>query len=239
VADRRPGGERTVEGVERLVVEEHESDLLDRRQIGERGRHRVDRDRRGPLEREAIDARGDRRKRDAPTPQLGRELERASIAGAKKRILAPAAAVPDRPDRVDDVPGVEVARARCLGLPGPAAAERDALGENVRTACAVNGTVDAAPAAQRFVRRIDDGIDLLERNIPSREEDPSIGVRDQPPTPSREVCKISPARPITTPMNRMSSRWTLLLLTILVIALSIALARMGHPPNTGMWDGPR
>jgi len=40
-------------------------------------------------------------------------------------------------------------------------------------------------------------------------------------------------------MNRMSSRWTLLLLTILVIALSIALARIGHPPNTGMWDGPR
>jgi hypothetical protein len=37
----------------------------------------------------------------------------------------------------------------------------------------------------------------------------------------------------------MSSRWTLLLLTILVIALSIALARMGHPPTTGMWDGPR
>jgi hypothetical protein len=40
-------------------------------------------------------------------------------------------------------------------------------------------------------------------------------------------------------MNRFSSRWKLLLLTILVIALSIALARMGHPPSTGMWDGPR
>jgi len=39
-------------------------------------------------------------------------------------------------------------------------------------------------------------------------------------------------------MNRFSSRWKLLLLTILVIALAIALARMGHP-FTGMWDGPR
>jgi hypothetical protein len=38
-------------------------------------------------------------------------------------------------------------------------------------------------------------------------------------------------------MNRVSSRWKLLLLTILMIALAIALARMGHPV-TGMWDGP-
>jgi hypothetical protein len=36
-----------------------------------------------------------------------------------------------------------------------------------------------------------------------------------------------------------SSRWKLVLLTILVIALSIAFARIGHPPFTGMWDGPR
>ena len=36
-----------------------------------------------------------------------------------------------------------------------------------------------------------------------------------------------------------SSRWKLVLLTILVIALSVALARFGHPPFTGMWDGPR
>ena len=30
-----------------------------------------------------------------------------------------------------------------------------------------------------------------------------------------------------------------MLLTILVIALSIAFARIGQPPFTGMWDGPR
>jgi len=39
-------------------------------------------------------------------------------------------------------------------------------------------------------------------------------------------------------MNRFSSRTKLLLLTILVIALAIALARIGLP-FTGMWDGPR
>ena len=39
-------------------------------------------------------------------------------------------------------------------------------------------------------------------------------------------------------MNRFSSRWKLLLLTILLIALAIMLARMGHPVH-GMWDGPR
>jgi hypothetical protein len=39
-------------------------------------------------------------------------------------------------------------------------------------------------------------------------------------------------------MNRFSSRSKLLLLTILMIALAIALARTGNPV-VGMWDGPR
>jgi hypothetical protein len=46
----------------------------------------------------------------------------------------------------------------------------------------------------------------------------------------------------TPPMNCDTSRWKLLLLTILVIALAIALAKVGNPhqpPVTGMWDGPR
>jgi hypothetical protein len=38
-------------------------------------------------------------------------------------------------------------------------------------------------------------------------------------------------------MNLSSSRLKLLLLTILVIALAIAFARMGNP-SVGMWDGP-
>jgi hypothetical protein len=48
-----------------------------------------------------------------------------------------------------------------------------------------------------------------------------------------------PGRADTAIMNRFSSRWKLLLLTILTIALAIALARAGHPPVVGMWDGPR
>jgi hypothetical protein len=48
----------------------------------------------------------------------------------------------------------------------------------------------------------------------------------------------SPNRADTPTMNH-SSRWKLVLLTILVVALSIALARVGHAPVTGMWDGPR
>jgi hypothetical protein len=41
-------------------------------------------------------------------------------------------------------------------------------------------------------------------------------------------------------MNHSSSRLKLLLLTILLIALAIVLARVGHPATVhGMWDGPR
>ena len=44
-----------------------------------------------------------------------------------------------------------------------------------------------------------------------------------------------------SPMNCDTSRLKLLLLTILLIALAIVLAKVGnpHPPVTGMWDGPR
>jgi hypothetical protein len=48
-----------------------------------------------------------------------------------------------------------------------------------------------------------------------------------------------PDRADTAPMNRFSSRWKLLLLTILLIALAIVLAWVGQPPVHGMWDGPR
>jgi hypothetical protein len=43
----------------------------------------------------------------------------------------------------------------------------------------------------------------------------------------------------TPAMNHVSSRWKLLLLIILALALAIAFARLGYPPCTGMWDGPR
>jgi hypothetical protein len=39
-------------------------------------------------------------------------------------------------------------------------------------------------------------------------------------------------------MNLSSSRWKLLLVTLLLIALAIVLAWSGNPV-LGMWDGPR
>ena len=45
----------------------------------------------------------------------------------------------------------------------------------------------------------------------------------------------------SSPMNCDTRRLKLLLLTILVIAFAIVLAKLGNPhaPVTGMWDGPR
>ena len=40
-------------------------------------------------------------------------------------------------------------------------------------------------------------------------------------------------------MNRVPARFKLTLLTILAIAFAIALAKAGHSPVFGMWDGPR
>ena len=65
------------------------------------------------------------------------------------------------PDRVDHRLAWQAVRIRGLGLARAAAAQAAALGEEFRVVgCAMNGAIDATPAQQRRVRRIDDRIDL-------------------------------------------------------------------------------
>src|SRR5262249_33291936 len=107
--------------------------------------------------------------------ELGRERERDAVTRGQQLVLARAAAVPDRPDRVDHVPRREPARAGRLRLSGLAPAEPAALLEDRRAAGTVDRAVDATPAEQRSVRGVDDRGGGLRRDAAVAEPDPFRG----------------------------------------------------------------
>ena len=156
--------------IRREAAEHHAADAA--RRVGDLARHGADRDARRAIGREAVDAGRDRRKGDRGEPVLGRERERGAVAGGEQLLLALAAAAPDRPDRVDHVPGRKPIAAGDLGGAGGAAAERAALGDQFRAGGAMDGAVDAAAAEQRRVGRIDDGVDVERRDVGDADFEP-------------------------------------------------------------------
>ena len=81
-------------------------------------------------------------------------------------------AAPDRPDRVNDVPGLEPIAAGDLGGTGVAAAQGLAFGQELGSGGAMNGAVDAAAAEQRGVGGIDDGVDVERRDVGDADLEP-------------------------------------------------------------------
>lgn len=88
-----------------------------------------------------------------------RELQGAGIARGQRGVLAMAATVPDRADGVDHMPRRQPVAAGDPGIPGVAAAERAAFGEQFGAGRAMDSTVDAAAAEQGRIGGIDDRID--------------------------------------------------------------------------------
>ena len=74
------------------------------------------------------------------------KLERGAIAGGQQFVLALAASAPDRPDRMDHMPGRQPIAAGDLGAAGLAAAKRTAFGQQFRPGGTMDGAVDAAAA---------------------------------------------------------------------------------------------
>ena len=140
------------------VAEQPEADLLDLRVLVQRRPRGGDRDLRGARRRVAVDAGRDRRERDRAAAVLGRELDRPPVAGRQQLRLALAAAVPDRPDGVDDVVDGQPPGAGDLRVARVAAAEPAALLEQLRPGRAVDRAVDAAAPEQARVRGVDDRV---------------------------------------------------------------------------------
>ena len=66
---------------------------------------------------------------------------------------------PDRPHRVNDVPGLEPVGFGDFCVTGLAASELPAFLKQLRSGGSMNRAIDPAPAEQRRIRRIDDRID--------------------------------------------------------------------------------
>ena len=110
-----------------------------------------------PVEGKAIGAGRDRGEGDGLEPVGLGECQAVAIARGERLVLALVAAVPDRADGVDDVAGGEVVAAGDARLAGGAAAKGPALGYQLGAGGAVNGAVDAGPAKERGLGRVDDG----------------------------------------------------------------------------------
>ena len=83
----------------------------------------------------------------------------ARVRRGEQLLLPRVAASPDRADGVDDMARLEAVAARDLGLARVAAAERAALREQLGARGAMDGAIHAAPAEQRGVGGVDDGVD--------------------------------------------------------------------------------
>jgi hypothetical protein len=117
-----------------------------------------DRDGRGTIGRETIDAGGDRGKGDRGKAVGLTQLDRAAIAGGQCGVFTLAAAVPYRSDCMNDMPRPQAVTFGNLGIAGGAAAKRAAFGEQLRPRRAMDRAIDAAAAQQRRVRGVDDSV---------------------------------------------------------------------------------
>ena len=85
-------------------LETDEQDPLDRPLDLQKRSHRPNGDHGSRFDRVAVGTAADRRERDAMETTLRRQLERVAVAGGEHVRLAKGPAVPDRTDRMDDVP---------------------------------------------------------------------------------------------------------------------------------------
>ena len=120
-------------------------------------------------------------------PCFSAKFDRAAIAGGELIVLAAGAAVPDRPNRMDHVPGLEPIALGDLGVAGLAAVEHAAFGHELRPRSTMDRAIDAAPAEQRRIRRVDDGVNAQAGDVGNNDFQPRLAdlargtLRPKPP----------------------------------------------------------
>jgi hypothetical protein len=133
-----------------------------------------DRNTGGAVGRKAIDAGRNRWKGHGCKPVLLAELHRAAIAGGEQIVLAEGTAVPHRPNRVNHVLGLEPIALGNLGVAGLAAVEHPAFGHELRPRRPMDRAIDAAPAEQRRIRGVDDGVNAQRGDVGNDDFQPRL-----------------------------------------------------------------
>lgn len=114
----------------------------------------------------AEDASADQRERDAARAQFVGDLQGAPVTRHQQGAVALSGVVV-RADCVDDPPGRQVACCCPSGVAGGEAVRKpgDAVTQNRRASDAMDRAVHTAASAHSFVRRIDDGVNVLRRDV--------------------------------------------------------------------------
>jgi hypothetical protein len=179
-----------------------------------RGNHRGHRNPRRGGSRKTVNAGGDGGKGNRLQVACLRQRDGAAITGCEEFIFAGLAALPDRADRVNDMPRGQPVASGNLGVSGGAAVQRATLREQLRPGNAMNRAVYAAAAEQGLIRRVDDRINAQRRDIgdddlkPRRTDDNAFGCGQADAgapvvTPfSVNICCSSPAWNISRMMSQ-------------------------------------
>ena len=110
------------------------------------------------LWRKAVSAGRDGGIGDRGEAALGGKRETVAVAAREQPVLAALAATPDRADGVDHVARLEAEAGRDLGLTRLATAERGASLFKLGAGRAMDRAIDAAPAKERRIGGVDDGV---------------------------------------------------------------------------------
>ena len=102
------------------------------------------------------------------------ELDRTAIARGEQIVLAKAAAVPDRSNCVDHMLGFEQVAAGDFGIAGRTTIQPATLGQQFRSGRPMDCTIDAAPAEQRRIRGVDDGVNAQGRDVGNDDFQPRL-----------------------------------------------------------------
>ena len=106
-----------------------------------------------------VNAGADCRESNRAHSILHRQRQRVPVAVRQEFLFSSFAAMPDRPDGVDDESGGQPVPAGDASFPGRATAQLHTLDQQPGTGGAVDSAIDAATAEQRGVGGIDDGVD--------------------------------------------------------------------------------
>jgi hypothetical protein len=159
------GGQRLRMQRGAVVRKAAEDNSSDRRRRNQRIQGCGDRYRRRAVGGKAIDPGGNRGKGDRNKLMDLAEFDGAAIARGQRVILTPAAAVPDRTDGMNDMPRGQPVAQGDFGVAGLAAAELAAFGQQFGAGRPMDCAIDATPAEQRGVRRVDDRVNAQGRDV--------------------------------------------------------------------------
>ena len=192
----------------REATEDH---ARQRRRCGQRIGDGCDRDSGCAISRETVDASGNRRECDRGQAIRLTQLQRAAIAGGEQFVLALPAAVPNRSNGMDHVLGLQPITSGDFGVAGVAAVQCAAFGKQFGPRGPMDRAIDAAPAKERRIGGVDDGINAQCRDIGDDDFEPRRAelARDQAQTAaltatplSANSCCNSPAWNISRMMSQ-------------------------------------